>query len=330
MELRASRALGSPCCFSSSCVAVTRRKFPRRRAPPRLLLDRRWQPPLSGHGWRDGDRDRRRRSSGVSRKHQRRSGSRCGAERQPAFSSVNETGIHGRRVRLVLADDAYDAEKAAGAVLSLIEKDHVFTLFGGVGTPTMVRALPVVRKAFEDTGLFYFANFTGAQPQRQPPNFKAVFNVRASYYQETHDMVEAFVRFGRKTVGVFAQDDAYGVDGRTGVEKALSAHGLQIAAEARYPRGQTYDVSTKPQLDILRGANADAIIMIGSYQACAAFIRDRPAGGMGRAHSQHVSFVGADPMLELLRDEEKKSGKRIGLLQLAQYTGRTQLRRASM
>ena len=86
-----------------------------------------------------------------------------------AFAEANARGgIHGRKVELAVADDAYDAEKAASAVVNLIERDHAFLIFGGVGTPTIVRALPVIRKYFDDSGLFYFANFTGAQPQRQP------------------------------------------------------------------------------------------------------------------------------------------------------------------
>jgi branched-chain amino acid transport system substrate-binding protein len=227
-----------------------------------------------------------------------------------AFSEANEAGVAGRKVRLVVADDAYDAEKAATAALQLVSQDHVFCLFGGVGTPTIVRALPVVRQYFDENGLFYFANFTGAQPQRQPPNFKVVFNVRAGYAQETQAMVDAFVAAGRKNIGVFLQDDAYGVDGRSGVEKALAGHGMKIAAEARYPRGQTYDTSTKPQLDILRQAGTDAVVIIGSYQASAAFVRDARAAGWD-APLHNVSFVGADQLLDLLRSEEARTKKRI-------------------
>src|SRR3989442_1110998 len=56
-----------------------------------------------------------------------------------AFAASNDGGgVHGRKVRLVLADDGYDAERAAPAVARLITKDKVFALFGGVGTPTIV------------------------------------------------------------------------------------------------------------------------------------------------------------------------------------------------
>jgi branched-chain amino acid transport system substrate-binding protein len=227
---------------------------------------------------------------------------------QAAFEEANAAGgVHGREVRLVLADDAYDAEKAALAAFQLISKDKVFALFGGVGTPTIVKALPVVLKYFNSEGLFYFANFTGAQPQREPPYERAVFNVRASYREETKAMVDAYLAMGRRRIGIYLQDDAYGASGRDGVRRALKANDLDIVADTTYPRGQTFEISVEPQVKILRDAKAEAIIAVGSYQACAALVRDvRRAGWKVPIHN--VSFAGADQMLRILRQEEKKNG----------------------
>jgi ABC-type branched-subunit amino acid transport system substrate-binding protein len=228
-----------------------------------------------------------------------------------AFAEANAAGgVHGRTVRLAVADDAYDAEKAATAVGQLISRDHVFALFGGVGTPTIVKALPVVLKHFNSDGLFYFANFTGAQPQREPPYAKAVFNIRASYREETKAMVDAFVAMGKKRIGVFVQDDAYGASGRDGVRRALKEKGLDIVADTTYPRGQVFEVSTAPQMKILHDARVDAIIAVGAYQACAALVRDaRSVGWLVPIHN--VSFVGADQMLSLLTAEERKQGRQL-------------------
>ena len=223
-----------------------------------------------------------------------------------AFQEANAAGgVHGRKLTLILADDAYDAEKAALAVAQLVSREHVFALFGGVGTPTIVKALPVVLKHFQQDGLFYFANFTGAQPQREPPYDQVVFNVRASYREETRAMVDAFVRLGKKRIGLFVQDDAYGASGRDGVKRALKAHGLELAADTTYPRGQAFAVSTAQQLQLLRDARVDAIVAVGSYQPCAALVRDaRRSGLMVPIHN--LSFVGADQLLRLLRAEEQK------------------------
>jgi ABC-type branched-subunit amino acid transport system substrate-binding protein len=228
-----------------------------------------------------------------------------------AFSAANAAGgVHGRKIRLALADDGYAPEKAAAAALHLIEDEKVFALFGGVGTPTITFVLPIVRKYYEQEGFFYFANFTGAQIQRNPPNEKVVFNVRASYYEETRAMVDIFVNAGRKRIATFIQDDAYGLDGRAGVEKALKDHGLEPVADQRYQRGQKFGVSNAAAVAALRAARADALVVVGSYQAAAGFVRDVRTTGW-TVPIQNVSFVGADQMLALLVDAENASGQRI-------------------
>ena len=228
---------------------------------------------------------------------------------QAAFAAANEKGgVWGRRIELALADDGYEADRALPAVRHLVEERKVFALFGGVGTPTIVKVLPYVLERYNADGLFYFANVTGAQTQREPPYDKAVFNVRASYRQETELMVNAFVARGRRRVGLFLQDDSYGQSGKDGVLRALKAQGLEPAVETRYPRGQSFTVSTAPQVQAMKAAAVDAVIAVGSYQACAAFIRDAREGGLD-APIHNLSFVGADQMLELLRAEEKRSGR---------------------
>jgi ABC-type branched-subunit amino acid transport system substrate-binding protein len=220
-----------------------------------------------------------------------------------AFEEANAAGgVHGRRIRLVLSDDGYEAERAAPAIIRLIEQDNVFNSGWSVGTPTIVRALPVILQYHQTEDFFHFGNFTGAQPQRNPPYSPAVFNLRASYRQETKAMVDAFVQSGKRRIGTFVQDDAYGTDGREGVIAALRAHGLELVADTRYRRGQTFEEDYTAQMDILKRANADAIVMVGSYQACGGFIRDaRKAGWDVPIHN--VSFVGADQMLDFLRRE---------------------------
>jgi ABC-type branched-subunit amino acid transport system substrate-binding protein len=213
-------------------------------------------------------------------------------------------------VKLVLADDGYEAERAAPAVVKLAEQERVFAIFGGVGTPTIVRALPAVRKYYDESGLFYFSNFTGAQPQRQPPYAQVVFNVRASYYQETKAIVDAFVAAGKKRIGTFVQDDAYGTDGREGVKRALKEHNLSLATDTRYPRGQKFESSNATAVKILQDAKVDAVVAVGSYQACGGFVRDARAAGLD-VPLHNVSFVGADQMLQLLTKYEKETGKKL-------------------
>jgi branched-chain amino acid transport system substrate-binding protein len=219
-----------------------------------------------------------------------------------AFTEANQRGVNGRRIRLVLADDGYEADKAAGAVAELIRGHGVFALFGGVGTPTIVKALPVLLNYFQSDHVFYFSNFTGAQPQRDDPYRAAVFNVRASYRQEAKTLVEAFIAVGRRKIGIFVQNDAYGASGRDAVSRALRDYDLLVVGDTTYPRGQKYQVSTAPQVEALRKAGAEAVIAVGAYQACGAFVRDARNAGW-TVPIANVSFVGSDQMLDLLLAE---------------------------
>lgn len=226
-----------------------------------------------------------------------------------AFSQHNDRPMKRRfKVTLVTADDGYEADRAAAAVRKLVDEHKVFAIFGGVGTPTIVKALPVVEEYYKKDKLFYFANFTGAQPQREPPYAEFVFNVRASYRDETKALVDFLVQAGRKKIGIFIQDDAYGESGREGVLAALKANKLELAGEARYPRGQLYPVSTDAQVKKLKDAGAEAVIAVGAYQACAAFVRDVRKTGSTMPIA-NLSFVGSEALLDLLLAEQKTSGK---------------------
>ncbi len=216
-------------------------------------------------------------------------------------------GVNGRRVVLQLYDDGYNPTPAIDNTIALAEKDDVFLLFDYVGTPTVTRVLPLLKR-YSDKPLFLFFPFTGAQPQREPPYDQFVFNLRASYRQETAGLTDNFVAIGRRRVAVFYQADAYGRSGWDGVVRALERHGLDIVGEATYRRGATFSQSFRPQVDILEAVDAEAVVMIGSYQACAGFIRDARDAGWD-VPIANVSFVGSENLLNLLLEAGQESGK---------------------
>ena len=239
------------------------------------------------------------------------------------FSRVNENGgINGRRIALKMYDDGYQPDPCVENTMKLMLEDQVFLLFGYVGTPTVTRVLPLLKK-FQDENIFMFFPFTGAQPQRQPPYGDFAFNLRASYAQETAGLVNNFVNIGKERIAVFYQADAYGRSGWAGVRAALSPHDLRIAGEATYSRGANYTGTMRRQVEILKAASPDAVICIGAYAACAAFARDAVDFGL-EVPIANLSFVGSENMLKLL--DRGARGQR-GLHPAAgQLAGRSQLR----
>jgi len=207
-------------------------------------------------------------------------------------------GVHGRKIVIRAYDDSYDPTPAIKNTIKLVDGDNAFLLANYVGTPTVTRVLPLL-KNYRKRQIYLFFPFTGAAPQRQPPYSDFVFNLRASYQDETAGLVNQFVGLGRRKIAVFYQADAYGRSGWEGVKNALASFGLTINGEATYRRGTTFSTSLKPQVDILKAGHPDAIISVGSYAACAALIRDARDSGW-QIPIANLSFVGSEAMAALL------------------------------
>ena len=224
------------------------------------------------------------------------------------FAWVNEQGgIHGRNVDILAYDDQYNPTPTIENTIRLLDTDRVLLLFNYVGTPTVTRVLPLI-KSYSGRRVFLFFPFTGAQPQREPPYDEFVFNLRASYRQETEGLVDHLIAIGRERIAVFYQADAYGRSGWDGVKRGLAKYGLRIVEEATYHRGAPYDESMRRQVEILTAVHPDAVISTGSYAACAAFIRDARDAGFN-APIANLSFVGSENMLALLQQTGGENGR---------------------
>jgi branched-chain amino acid transport system substrate-binding protein len=229
---------------------------------------------------------------------------------QAYFDYTNKNGgVNGRRIRIEALDDGYEGNRTLINTINLVNKKKVFNLFGYVGTPTIVKALPGIQK-LSKKNITLFSNFTGAQPQREEPHRKNVFNIRPSYRQETSEIVKHLVKIGHRQIAVFIQFDAYGRSGADGVGKELKRHNLKITAEATYKRGIEYKTNVLKQVEYIKESGATAVVSIGSYNACAAFIRDARNSGF-KGPIANVSFVGADSLLRLLKNEETISGVKL-------------------
>lgn len=224
------------------------------------------------------------------------------------FLSVNEAGgVAGRRIVIKAYDDYYEPDPSIRNTLRLMNEDNVFALFNYVGTPTMNRTLPLLKK-YENRNFLLLFPFTGASTSRIPPYDQMSFNLRASYAQETQGLVDHFVAINRRRIAVLYQMDAYGRDGWTGVLRALAKHGLTLAGEATYRRGTPFDHSYDRQVEIMQKVKPDAVICIGAYTACAGFVRDMRNRGVDVPIAT-LSFVGSEEMLNLLVSAGQKAKK---------------------
>jgi len=182
------------------------------------------------------------------------------------FDHVNaQGGVNGRQIKLLSLDDGYDPVKAADNTKQLIDKENVFSLFGAL---------------------------TGAQSLREPFN-RYIFNVRASYFEETEKIIEHSTMLQINKVAVFYQNDAYGKTGLEGVTRALKKRNLDVVVAASVERNSN-DVATA--VTQISKSKPQAVVMISTYKSCAAFIKEMKKRGVANPIYWNISFVGTSAL----------------------------------
>ena len=206
-----------------------------------------------------------------------------------AFAEINaKGGVYGRKLHLVSRDDGYDPDRSVVQTTKLIEEDNIFALIGAVGTPTAIATVPISSAR----NVPFIGPFTGAEFLRAP-ELRSVVNIRASYSAEAEAWVKHLTEDLHFTnIAIFYQDDSFGRDGLAGVRRALEKRGMELSAEGTFERNTKFVSSA---LRIIKRAEPQAVVMIGTYGPCAEFIKLARKAGFHPTFV-NVSFVGANAL----------------------------------
>jgi ABC-type branched-subunit amino acid transport system substrate-binding protein len=222
------------------------------------------------------------------------------------FQQVNAAGgVNGRKIELRSLDDGYESDRAAANTRKLLD-DGVFLLFGYVGTPTSNASKPI----FTAAKVPFVGPFTGAESLRNPLN-RYIFNIRASYYDETEKIVGQLVGQTLGRIAVFYQNDDYGKAGLAGVERAMQRRDLKIVATGTVERNTT---EVAAAVAAISKADPQGVVMISAYKSCAAFIKAMRAAGQN-PQFMNVSFVGS----KALAHETGTAGRGVGISQVVPF-----------
>jgi ABC-type branched-subunit amino acid transport system substrate-binding protein len=213
-----------------------------------------------------------------------------------AFGDANHNGgIFGRMLELKSRDDGYEPEKTVEATKASLDEDKVFALVGAVGTPTSKAGQPIATEA----KVPFIGPFTGAEFLRNPYN-RYVVNIRASYFQETEAWVDHLTKdLGITKIAILYQDDAFGLAGLDGVQRALAKRNMSLVASGSFKRNTTAVKSAL--LDIMKGA-PEAVITVAPYKPVAEFIKLAHQVQMNAVFVA-ISFVGSDSLAHELGKE---------------------------
>ncbi|MGE3345868.1 MAG: ABC transporter substrate-binding protein [Ramlibacter sp.] len=187
---------------------------------------------------------------------------------QAYFDGVNANGgIHGRRVRMVTRDDGYVAANTVKVVGQMIDEDKVFALMNMTGTSNVAAVLPLLEK--EKPPVPLIAPFTGAALIREPA-INHVFNIRASYADETEKLVQHLTTIGVGRISVLWINNGFGKDGLDGVHKAMAKRGLKVYSSAPIEPDAS---DTDKAVAALHDTRPEVIIMITTGRATVDFIK---------------------------------------------------------
>ncbi|WP_072681553.1 ABC transporter substrate-binding protein [Arcobacter sp. LA11] len=218
------------------------------------------------------------------------------------FNKNNKSNTK-HKFKLIAYDDGYEPKAAAKNMRKLIEEDKVLAVLGNVGTPTANVTVPIAN----EKKTLLFGAFTGAGVLRKNPPERYIINYRASYAQETANMINGLLSIGikPKEIALFTQNDGYGNAGYFGVVRALNSRGLNHSIKkiqhGRYTRNTlNVEDGLSTILDSLE--DIKAVIIVGAYAPAAKFIKlakeDFP-----NAYFLNVSFVGSEALKNALGEE---------------------------
>jgi ABC-type branched-subunit amino acid transport system substrate-binding protein len=176
---------------------------------------------------------------------------------QMRIDEANEAGgVNGRKLRLIVEDNALQPAQAVRAVQKLTRKDEVFAIISSFGSGPNAAAV----KTSVDAGTIYFAPWgASAIIQAQGGKSPLVFTTQPNYDGTmAAGLSWAIKAWGAKKVGVIYQGDAYGELVRRGIKTAMDAAGMQPVAEAAYKPG---DVDFSSQVARVRQAGADLVVI---------------------------------------------------------------------
>jgi branched-chain amino acid transport system substrate-binding protein len=171
------------------------------------------------------------------------------------FDEVNEAGgIHGRKIRLIVEDTQYQVPRAVQAGAKLFNRDRVFAIVGGLGTP-MNNAL--FKDQF-DAGVLNLFPLSAARSMYLPFH-KLKFYGAASYVDQVKAGINYFVtKKGKKALCAMYQDTDFGKEVLDGVQAQAEKMNLKIVeTTAHKPTDQDFS----PQVTKLKAAGCDLVVL---------------------------------------------------------------------
>jgi ABC-type branched-subunit amino acid transport system substrate-binding protein len=202
------------------------------------------------------------------------------------FEYINaQGGINGRKIHLIIKDDAYNPTNTVNVVHQLVLSEHVFGIFEGLGTPTHTKVVGFLNSE-KVPDLFVASGCPCWDKGSEQPE---TFGWQPNYTIEGKILGQYIAQhFAGAKVGVFYQNDDFGKGGLEGIKAEASR---QIVSTQSYEPGIT---NVAPQISAIKSSGATLLVdfTVPIYTA----LGQLTSFTLGYKPQLVVSNVGIDPI----------------------------------
>lgn len=174
---------------------------------------------------------------------------------QLVFDKVNAAGgIHGRKIRFIVEDHAYQMPKAIAGMNKLINGDKVFAMLLSLGTPMNIAAF----KLQDAKGVANVSPLSSAR-QMSDPFHPLHYAATSSYYDQIREGVKylAKAKGAKKVCSMYLPTD-FGKEIQLGSLKAVEEAGLEFVTETTHKPDDSDFVGA---LQKLNGAGCEIVTL---------------------------------------------------------------------
>ncbi len=212
-------------------------------------------------------------------------------------------GYNGRKVKLVTYDDAANPQKSQELVTRLISQDKAIAIIGPANSGNANQHIETVQKAEipEVIPVATAAPIT-LKYKDEPKNY--IFRVSMVDSAQVSVMLRFAKEKGYKRIGVLHDTTGYGKFGIEEVQKQAPSAGVAVAEVQSFQVG---DTNVEPQLNKMRDAKVDMVIIYALAPEVAQVLKS--ADKINYSPVFMGTWASGDPLLKQLAADQLKKAK---------------------
>ncbi len=183
-------------------------------------------------------------------------------------------GVYGRKLEMVIGDQAASGSKGIAALKKLVEQDQVFMLYGGGASAGTIPLIPLIN-AYK---IPFLCTLT-TNPLLTSPVSRTIFRVTGAPDDVvTHAMVDFLWKGkGLRKIAILNMADEYGIGGAEGATARLKSYGAAPVAHETFNLG---DTSFSSQILRLKAQAPDGVLVYGFVKEIAIILRQAKELGL--------------------------------------------------